>query len=790
MLRILLILGLWVTALGQDIPRARPVDPALETNPAIDFYQHGRNVYESAKRTEGQPRQELLARAVEIFSVYIDRFPRHPNARGARWYLGESFYLLGRLDDARRCYHQLLNQSERDRYASAAAYKLGADHFNHRKYALAANLFDRLATLATSPAERQRGLYYAGLSYEQMDRQKNALVYYRAVVADPADDNPYLQRSRLAAGKILARDGKLQQALDLLEPVVASQAAIDLRGEAALQAGVTAARLGDAALAQRYFDQVLDTPGMEAFRPDAQIAMMAAAFEKEAYREVVRIFERSDHRSEGESEARRLMLAARAHMMLESHADALRLFREIEKIQPPESLYAFHASYYRLLCFYRIEGRYMLDQVDAFLELYRRRHPRDAKVHTALLMKAETLYADGDVDAAAETYRRIDATLLSEKNRPGLFYQRGRCLADAGDSEAAAASLEAFINAAPADPRVPLARAARAKAFEETGASGKALAEYQATIESSEDPTLLTLAFLNSAEILRNRNELDAMVAQYRTFLDQVPSAGRPAIAKASYWAGWGLVKSDRPEEAEPFLQKARQLAPETYESHAGLLLCLVHLARKQPEPLIEEVAKAIAEGYAADLPEPLLRWAADQAFNAGDYVHAASFYGQIADEDNPELVAKEVWRFLGKARIRAGQPEAALTAITHALDAEKDPVWRADGLTDRGQALFDLGKLDAATAAVEEGLTLRPEGRIGAGLHLLRGDILMAQNDPQKAIQSYILPVQLMDDNDQVVKPEALSKLVKALEQVGKIDDADKYRRELNTKYPSWPRN
>ena len=36
------------------------------------------------------------------------------------------------------------------------------------------------------------------------------------------------------------------------------------------------------------------------------------------------------------------------------------------------------------------------------------------------------------------------------------------------------------------------------------------------------------------------------------------------------------------------------------------LLLGLVHLAAKDPEPLVKEVATAIEKGYAADFPEPL----------------------------------------------------------------------------------------------------------------------------------------------------------------------------------------
>ncbi|MCH7224729.1 tetratricopeptide repeat protein [Haloferula sp. A504] len=784
-----LLLLLFPTLLAaQEVPRAQPVDPTLQPNAPVDSFQHGRNVYESAKRSSGPVQRDLYFRSIEIFVRYLNQFPNHPNAEPAWWYLGESYYAVGRVEDAKRCFHSLLNRFGRGRYAAAAAYKLAADHFNNREYALAATLFDKLATIATKPAERQRGLYYAGLSYELMGRGKQAQGYFRSVIEDPEQENPYIDKARIGYGKLLAADGKLDDALRLLDQVAVSRATLKLRGEAALHAGAVAARLGDSKRSDLYFDLILKTPGMEDYRPDAQIAMMAARFDQKRYSDVVSIFQRSTDRSEGEREARRLMLAARAFMMLDRNAEALPLFREVERLQDADSKYAFDATYYRLLCFYRIEGRHVLDQVEAFLQLYRKKHPRDPKIHTALLMKAETLYAEGKPAEAADTYRDIDPAAISEKNRKGMLYQRGRCLAEAGDPEGAIGSLDAFLTAYPDDERAPLALAARGRALATTGATGKALEDFRKIIELTEDPKLLSLAYLEGAAIHKQRNELEAMVARYREFLEKVGNADSAATAKASYWAGWGMVKTNRGGEAIPYLEKARELAPELYSKHAGLLLCLVHLAEKSPTPLITEVGKAIEGDYAGDLPEPLIRWAADQAFNADDFINAARFYDLIADDENPELVVKEVWRFLGKARIRAGDPAGALSAIEHALAAEQEPAWRADTLADKGQALLDLKRFDEATKAVEEGLSLRPEGRVGAALHLVRGDILMAEGKPpEEAVRSYILPVQLMDDNDRIVKPKALYKLIAALEKAGKSEDAEQYRQQLQSKYPDW---
>lgn len=771
----------------QPPPRAQPVDPALLNDAGRDWFQHGRNLYESAKRTTGLARENSYERAIDIFSRYLNEFPNHGNAEAAWWYLGQSYYGIGRVDDAKRCFHSLLNRYGRGRYAAAAAYTLGADHFNSRNYALAATLFEKLSGIADTPSDRQRGLFYAGRSYQLQGRADRAIHAYRRLLTDPAETNPYLSKGRVEIGTLLAQDGKLDEALEEFLKVVNSPSAPEIRGRAALEGGSVAARLERTELSDELLNLVLTTPGMTEYRPDAQIALMAARFDQQRYRDVIRIFNQSSNPGEGEREARRLMLAARSFMMLDRNADALPLFRSIERLVPKTSPLAFDATYFRLLCFYRIEGRYVLDQVEAFLELYRKSNPRDAKIHTALLMKAETLYAEGQPKEAAAAYRDIDPTLLSEANRKGFLYQRGRCLADSGDAEGAIQSLGDFIAKYPEDDRIPVALAARGESFATLGNRTAALADFERLIDSTDDEPLLTLAYLEAANLSKDEGNLENMIARYRTFLERLPNAAPRATAKANYWAGWGLVKLNRADEAIDLLRRARDLAPDLYAKHAGLLLCLSYLADEEPAKLAEEIDQAIAENYVGDLPDQVIRWAADQTYNAGSYTQAARFYDLLAEDENPELAPTEVWRFLGKARIEAGDPAGALIAIDHALAAEQEPAWRADSLTDRGRALFALKRYDEATEAVEQGLELRPEGRVGANLHLLRGDILLAQGNPDEAVQSYILPVQLMADTDRAVRPRALHKLIGALEQAGKSADAAQYRKELADTYPGW---
>lgn len=545
--------------IAQEAPRAVPIDPALARDAGQDWFQHGRNVYESAKRSGGANKFELYDRSIEIFSRYLDDFANHENAEAAWWYLGQAYFNTGRPDDAKRCFHTLIGRFGKGRYAAAAAYTLAAEHFNNRQYALASTLFEKLAEIATRPADRHRGLYYAARSYELMDRSSQAIAAYRVLLDEPNSANGYASKAKVSLGNLFAKDGKLDDALTVYADVVGSNSTAEIRGEAALGAGTVAAKLGQIELADKYFDLVMKSPGMEDFRPQAQVALMISRYDQKRYQDVIKLFRQSDRRAEGDLEARRLMVAARAFMMIERNADALPLFREIEKMVSTDSDFAFDATYYRLLCFYRIEGRYVLDQVDAFLDLYAKSRKLDPKVQTALLMKAETLFQENRPKNAADVYREIDSALLTEKNRKGFYYQKGRCLAEAEDASGAITSLTQFIENYPQDERIPVALATRARAYTDSGLAGQALADLNSLLGATSDPKLLAIAYLDSAELYKQQGELDSMVGRYLDFIGKTNSPPVSSLAKANYWTGWGMVKTDRGKEAIPHLVKARE---------------------------------------------------------------------------------------------------------------------------------------------------------------------------------------------------------------------------------------
>lgn len=757
----------------------------LVPNAGVDFFLRGKNLYDSAQQaSDFDNRINLYQRAAQILSEYLTAFPNHENAEMAWWYLGNSYYQSGQIEDGKRCFGTLINRHPKGKWAAAAAYTLAADHYNKAEYAFAAPMFERYAMSAAKPEERPRGNYFAGNCYRLMGRDREAISRYNAVLEDPAG-GLFAPQAKLALAHLTLKAGKLEDALARFEEIAASNGLAKIRGEAALHAALTATRLGKTDLADRYLTQIMRTEGMENFRADAQTAKMSNHFAKKEYQAVINVFRSSTVKAVGDKEASRLMLAARSYMRLKRPTDALTLFREVEKLVDPKSDLAFQAAYYRLLSFFQIEGRHIPDQVDAFLQLYRKSRAEDPRIHTAMMMKAEALFANKQVAEAAKVFVEINAAAVSEKNRPGLLYQRGWCLAEAGDHQGAARSLSEFIKLYPEDSRVPSAYAKRAKAYVESSEPQKAIADFDRLTKKGTPEDLMSYAWLESARLRRSENIIPEMMARYQGLLQNVTNLNENLEAEANYWIGWGKVKTNAAKEAIPYLEKARTLRPDAYRKHAGILLALGYFASQDATELTEEINLAIAGKYESEIPEQILQWTGMQAYNASDYATAAKCLRLIANPDEPRATPKEVWRYLAKSLLEIGDAKGALEAADHVLEVEDNHAWKADGLLDRGRALLELGKADEARSAADQASELRPQGRTSAGLRILSGDLEMKADNPKKASADYLVVVNFHDDKD--LKPLALSKLVASFEKQGDATQADHYRQELKRLFPDW---
>lgn len=757
----------------------------LRADAANDYYQRGKNLYDEAARTQDAvQRQRLFLTAIEILDSYLVDFPGHENAPKAWWHLGSAYQQIGRPKDAQRYFSALIQRHQKGPWVAAAAYALAAEHYNNKEYAVAAPLFERYGSETLKEEEKARGHYYAGHCYRLAGLDQQATAALVKVVEDP-NAGEFGALARLGLAHVESKLGREQKALEGFVEIIALDCPDAVKAEALLHAALLSRKLDQPDAAIGYLERILSSQGMSSWWPSAHSALMTSHFEKGDYEKVVEMHGQGGFELQGEPEAARQLLVGRALMRLKKSEEALKVFRGVERVVPPESDLAFQASFYRLMCFYRVEGKHVPEQVDAFLDLYRGSRPNDMRIHTALMMKAESLHDEGKLAAAAQVYNQVDAMRVSEANRPGLLYQRGWCLAAAGDQAGALRSLDQFIRDHPEDSRIPSALAKRAKVHEQAGQIEPAVSDYDRLLKSDKAGPMITLAWLESARLRRGAGQIEDMITRYQGLLNGVTDLDPKLAAEAHYWIGWGMVKTNKPEQSIAPLEKARALRADLYGKHAGLLLALGYFAAQNIEKLAEEVHLAIRGGYQEDLPDQAIQWVGMQSYNAGSFADAATFLSLIANPGEPRETALVVWRYLGKALLETGKAEEALPAIANVLEVEKRAAWQADGLLDRGRALYQLERFEESRKAVDEALGLQPQGRTRGSLRLLAGDLDMRAGDAKKASAQYLIVVSFI--NDKQLKPLALHKLVAAQEALGEQVEADKYRAQLTTEFPGW---
>ena len=780
-----LLLGTLPLAHAQDPLRAQAVDE-LRNDPGNDFFQRGKNLYDTAQQAvDYDTRAAAYVRAASVLNSYLNEFPNHKNAEPALWYLGSSYYQSGQKKAAKRTFAKLINKFKQGRYAAAAAYTLAADHYNQRQYADAAPLFERFGQNATKPGDSARAYLFAGNCYRMLGRDREATASYKRVVTDP-EGFVFKAQAMIYIGYLDQAAGKTEEAYKTFKQVADSAALAKYRGEAALQAAILATKLNQTDTAEKYLRLILENKGMEAFRPDAQIALMENYYTREDYRTVIEIFNSNTLKAAADREPVRLLIAAKAMMKLNNASKAADLFREVERLADPKSDVAFQAAYYRLNCFFQIEGKFVIDQVDAFLQLYSKSRPNDKRIHTALLIKAETQFDENEIGAAAKTYSRIDPTLLNKSNVPGFLYQRGWCLSEAGDPQGAIRSLSEFMRQFPEDSRVYPAIIKRARAYNEIGDAAKAVADFdRLTADKAAPADLVSIAWLESARVRREEGNIENMILRYKGLLEKVTDLTDNIKAEANYWIGWGMVKTNNPKDAAPFLNLSRKLRPGAYAEHAGLLLSLSYFANQDPALLAKEIGLAIKMDYEEDIPDQTIQWAGMQSFNSGDYEQAASFLGLIADKEEPRATAKEIWRYLAKALIKTGRYDDALPAISNVLDVEDNLAWKADALLDRSRALLGLKRFKESRKAADEAMELRPQGRTAAYLRIVSGDLFVQEENLGRAAAEFLNVVNFHEDDD--LKPLALHKLIKVLKTQNNSADAAKYSTQLASEFPNW---
>ncbi len=757
----------------------------LVADPGQDQFEFCKQLYRQANATNDQASKVLAyQRAIPRLAAYLERFPRHANAEAAMYYLGECYYHSGSLDDAKRVLHGVVNRYRQGRYVALASNRLGYDAVALKKYDQAAVHFGRVATMSSTAHERYRGRYQEASCYRYAGDNDKAIQSYAMVEA--AKDAPavYRENAKLRLGHLYLAKKDLEKAAEKFEALMLPDVVANLRIEATLNVGLLALQRKDSEKAERCFKAVL-LSSEEKFKPSAQAALMNSMYSAKNYQGVVDVMKRGNHKGTPATEAIKYAIAGRSSYQLKRYHEAIKLFAQAER-QMPLSAEAFEAGYFRLLCFFNIKGANIPMQVDAFLEIYQNRYPKHERIHKALLMKAETLF-DGDKPReAAAAYNQINASAVGEANRANLLFKRGWCLSLSGDHNGAVRSFTDFLSGYAEDERSSKVIARRGKSYLALGDRASALKDFDLLIQRFPKDKLAALAWQNSARIKKEDQDYADMIRRYEAMLKGFPDLRKSTVANANYWIGWGNYQLKRYADVIPALEQAIKLEPDKYGFNAGMLIVYSAYAMKDKEHLQSAVDEILKSNKKEKISSAIYRWLGVQCFNAGEMKLCERYLTMGTTPLEPRQTPKSFWKMLGKARVETGKYEEALVAIKNFLDVVEQPFWKAETLLDQAGAYLGLEKLDDAKRSAEEGLQLRPKGRVNADLRMILGDIAYNNKDYAAAAAYYVVVVQLFVD-DPKLRPEALFKAHKALDKKGDEKEAGHYLDTLNEEFPNY---
>lgn len=764
----------------------------------IKPFDSGGELYHRANRyyRYGDDSQDLhdkrraFKMSIPLFREYLNTGPQGDLAQQASYQLGMALLLTGDRDGAERTFNAIIQRYQTGNWVAQAAYRLAAQLYNRQDWARAAPVFAIASKQATDRDLGHKSIFYESRCLKFAGKINEAIKRLEQIVNNPA--NPFREYARLAIGELYAEAGSHEKALAQFEQLLAPNTAPQERAKALLAAGVSASKLGQKEKAEAFLNQTLDAVGIDAkYKTKAQFALMEMRFAEKDYPAAVKVFRRGEFVGERDVLARLYLIAGHSLQKLERHNEAIKQFFSAERLGvsvKPEPLMAlaFEAAYYRLSSFYQINGANIPAQVDAFVKIYAEANPSSPWLHTARLMKAETLFHQGSLTLAAVAYNDVNVSALPEELRADVYFKRGWCLSDSGEFGRAAQNLSSFIAGYPDHPKINEALAKRGHAYLQIGDRTSALSDFKRLLERNPEPPLASFAHQNSGRIHREERRWPGMIASYESLLTVPGNLDSKARAGANYWIGWGFYKQEQWAKAIPHLETARNLMPQRYREPAGVHLVLAAYSLLDSDKLKEAVERLMVDAPRQRMPARMLIWLGLERFSKGDYQGADRFLGFASTPDEPSLTDVIVWRHLAKARIETKTFEPAIETLDILLTQKQEDFWKSDAHLDRSHALIGLERWEEAREAALEGLSLDPQGTVQAGLYMALADIAMTRKDFESAAASY-LQTSEMFIGDKEIKPLALFRAAEAFEKNGQLEEAANIRKQLRQEFPNW---
>ena len=612
---------------AQEIPRANLVEEAnLLEKPEEQSYIYALDAYAYASRQQGEfYKKREYGLAGKLFFRYLEKFPNHKNAKGARYYLGVCYVKIGRLKEARIEFDKIIKKYKQGEFVVKAAKYMAYDSEFSKNYKRAQSYYKVVAEKSEGGVEQYEAKFNLGLCALKIDRKNEAISYFKAAVKDIPRTSIYYQQSLHKLAHLQREKGLVEDSLKTFTLLAQEGVTPKLRSEGTFFMGLSLYQQGKFKEADEAYKKVLAMDDLE-WKPQALISVMSVKYAEGDYKGVIR-----DSISPGvilpaDLRARKDILGGQSYLKMKEYREAIQSFNQVIKGYPNTGE-SFEAGYRKILCYYNLKSGLVSDQVNQFIEKYGRTYGDHTFMHKALLLQAETFFEEKSYEAAAKVYRQIDVEKVGEGNELSVYYKRAWCYHELGRHRDAIDSFTRFLSRYPDDPRKLQILNIRANNYAKLENRKEAIADLEEVIKLSPETLLAASATQSAARLYKEEEEFEKMISKYQDLLSKFEDLEKPVLANASYWCGWGFFKLEKFKEALPYLNKAKTMDAGAYVKKIALLEVLSNYQLKDKPAMVVALKAAIEQGVGNDIPMGIYRWVGSQCFKAGEFSDAQIFF-------------------------------------------------------------------------------------------------------------------------------------------------------------------
>ena len=285
--------------------------------------------------------------------------------------------------------------------------------------------------------------------------------------------------------KLLLQDKQFGKALKVCESLLGSCQDEDIKVEAAYYAGVAASNLKDMDKALEFFRMSLSSKSKK-LKGRAQTGVMGILYSRKDYEGVIKEASNGSYPMIPRYKAKQGLMIGNCYFMKKEYARAVGYLADVETHDQGSEV-AFEAGYKKILCNYKTGNQQIVDQVDDFIENYAVGRGEHRFIHQALLMKAESLFAQQSFKEAAKTYTFINSNLIDVKYQQDLHFKCGYCLLKLENHAGVVNIYSAYIDKYPDAENVSDAYFHRASAYMSLDYKERALKDYNYVIKAAPD---------------------------------------------------------------------------------------------------------------------------------------------------------------------------------------------------------------------------------------------------------------------------------------------------------------